>query len=336
MHENQSSINLEEEEEHVGDFFTVKKTLDSGLGAYATRFLPRFTLILIEEPVLRGEELANAKIFHQNGTHSCQHDDEYYLRDVVGVDDTSRCRLWKMHDQYVKTYSNTSTDIDHSLLEEKRLFGIIESNAFFSTDENSLGLYPIAARLNHSCSPNVGYGFDGWTIRMYTTRDVQPGEELTDCYSDVVYHGSREFRQEYLEEKFHFQCQCHAICCNSSLDIVKVSDERRSRLKFLTMMLGNRSERIREDPTHFDLDIILECIEILVTEGIDHNMGAMYQFAYETAHKVNAIDAIQEYRLDFMCISLLEVSKGSNHAATKAFRERLIIAADEVKSTMSP
>jgi len=75
---------------------------------------------------------------------------------------------------------------------------------------------------------------------MYTTPDIQAGEEVTGCYSDVVYHGSREFRQAYLEGKLHFQCQCHAICYSSSLDIVKVSDERRTRLKFLTMMLGSR------------------------------------------------------------------------------------------------
>ena len=115
----------------------MKKTLGSGLGAYATRFLPRFTLLFIEEPILRGDELVNAKSFHQNGTHSCQHDDAYYLQDVVGLDGTSRRRLWKMHDKYVKTYINTSTDIDHSLSEEKRLIGVIESNAFFPEMELS-------------------------------------------------------------------------------------------------------------------------------------------------------------------------------------------------------
>jgi len=85
------------------------------------------------------------------------------------------------------------------------------------------------------------------------------------------------------------------------------------------------SERIREDPTRFDLDIILECIHILVTEGIDHNMAAMYQFTYEAVNQLNVIDGIQEQRLDCICMSLLEVSKRSNHAATKAFRERLSI-----------
>jgi hypothetical protein len=332
MHDHQCSINLEEEEEeHVGDFFTVKKTLGSGLGAYATRLLPRFTLVLVEEPILCGVELINAKSFHQNGTHACQHDDENYLRDVVGLDDSSRRRLWKMHDQYVNTYIHSSTDIDHSRVEEKRLLGIIESNAYCSTDENALGLYPIAGRMNHSCSPNMGYGFDGWTIRMYTTRDIQPGEELTGCYSDVVYHGSREFRQAFLQGKFHFRCQCRAICYSSNLDIVKVSDERRTRLEFLTMLLGSRSGRIREEPTRFDLDIILECINILVIEGIDHNMVAMYQFAYEAAHKLNAIDVIKEHGFDCMCMSLFEVSKGSDHAATKAFRERLIIDAASMR-----
>jgi hypothetical protein len=97
------------------------------------------------------------------------------------------------------------------------------------------------------------------------------------------------------------------------------------------MLLGSRSGRIREEPTRFDLDIILECINILVIEGIDHNMVAMYQFAYEAAHKLNAIDVIKEHGFDCMCMSLFEVSKGSDHAATKAFRERLIIDAASMR-----
>ena len=64
-------------------------------------------------------------------THaSCQHDDECYLRNVVGLVDTltSRRRLWEMqHDQYVKTCIYSSTAIDHSLIEEKRLLTIKDS-----------------------------------------------------------------------------------------------------------------------------------------------------------------------------------------------------------------
>ena len=70
----------------------------------------------------------------------------------------------------------------------------------------------MAARLNHSCCPNVGYDFDDdWTVRMYTTRDVQAGEELLDCYSDVVYHPDVAVRRAVLQKRFGFCCTCH-VC----------------------------------------------------------------------------------------------------------------------------
>jgi hypothetical protein len=309
--------NCASDEEHVSDMFTVKPTLH-GLGAFADRFLPRLTLILVEDPILRGEEISHAKMLHNNGSHKRWEDDDNYLREVIQLNDEKRQRLWSMHDQFIHLYNSPHE-------KEKRLFGIIESNAFFSTDENKLGLYPIAARLNHSCSPNVGYGFDGFTLRMFTIRDVQAGEELTDCYSDVVYHSSREFRRDYMEEKFNFRCQCLATCCNNNFDFIKESDERRARLKFLTIMLGERSGHIRKSPVHSDLDMLVESIHLLEIEGIDHNMATLYHFAYDIARKLNAVEVIRDQKLDIHCMSLLEVSKGQNHQVTKAFRERLVM-----------
>jgi hypothetical protein len=309
----------DDEEEHMGDIFTVKHTIH-GLGAFADRFLPRLTLILVEDPIIRGEEISRAKGLHKNGSHIRWEDDDRYLREVIGLNPTSMHRLWKMHDQFVSTYSNPH-------LNEKRLYGIIESNAFFSTDENKLGLYPIAARLNHSCSPNVGYGFDGWKLRMFTTRDVQAGEELTDCYSDVVYHGSRNFRQNYMEEKFNFRCQCLATCRTNDLEIIQASDDRRAKLKFLTMILGARSGQMKENPVQSDLEMLLESINLLLVEGIEHSMATLYKYAYEIALKLNAIDVIRDQKLDIHCMSLLEISKGDDHPVTRAFRERLVMDA---------
>lgn len=314
------SVGNDEVWNRKSDCFTVKRTA-CGLGAFADHFLPRLTLILVEDPIIRGEEISHAKILHKNGTHKSRNDDDNYLREIIQMKDKTRNRLWKMHDQFVNSYSSPHE-------KEKRLYGIIESNAFFSTDENKLGLYPIAARLNHSCSPNVGYGFDGWTLRMFTVRDVQAGEELTDCYSDVVYHSSRAFRQEYIEQKFNFHCQCLATCRTNNFNFIKESDERRIRLKFLTMMLGARSDHIKNNPVCTDLDMLLESIHLLEVEGINHNMATLYQFAYEIASKLNAVDVIRDKKLDTHCMSLLEVSKGHNHPVTKAFREKLLM--DEV------
>ncbi|GFH47568.1 hypothetical protein CTEN210_04043 [Chaetoceros tenuissimus] len=300
--------------ELVGDIFEVKQSA-SGLGAYALKFLPKWTLILVEDPYLFGKDIDNINDLYKDGKLTSQHDDDCYLQNVLGFDSEKRRRIWQMHDQFVGTYATN----------QKRLFGILKSNVYFSTDEHSHGLYPIAARLNHSCCPNVGYGFDGWKMRMYTTRDVQPGEELYSCYSDVVYHGSRDFRQAYMDVKFNFECQCSAICSNGDLNIIKASDGRRSQLKLLSLMLAERAVDIKCNPTGRDLEMILTCISLLVMEGIDHNIHGMYQLAYETAMKLNAFHIIHEHKLESCCLSLLEVSKGSDHILTKAFRDRLLL-----------
>src|SRR4051812_28312599 len=44
------------------------------------------------------------------------------------------------------------------------------------------------SRLNHACSPNLGYYFDSTTLshRVYAVRDIFPGEELTISYVEYV------------------------------------------------------------------------------------------------------------------------------------------------------
>ena len=322
-------------EDLLKDCFVIKEAPGLGLGAYATRYIPKLTLVLVEEPLLRGDEIENAKRQYMENIHSSHLDDEYYLRDVIGLDQAGRDRVWGLHDQFVNTYSNLSDDgIDaaHSASREKRLYGVIKSNAYFCNDTNALGLYPTAARLNHSCSPNVSYGFDGWTMRMYTTRDVQPGEELCSCYTDVVYHGSREYRQAYMDAKFNFECQCHAVCGNCDVDAVKSSDERRSQLKFLSAIISSRADQIQERPNHRDLEMIIQCISLLITEGVSHNMATLYILAYNTAYRLKAVDVIREHNLDQCSLSLLEVSRGLEHPVTRAFREKLMLDAAFLQS----
>lgn len=48
------------------------------------------------------------------------------------------------------------------------------------------GLFPSAARFNHSCLPSVGLSFDSWGCLVATAaRDVKQGEEFTISYVGV-------------------------------------------------------------------------------------------------------------------------------------------------------
>ena len=173
-----------------------------GYGCVALRSIPRHTLIHVETAVLRGNQCTVALERHRNGQHKSKEDDVAYLREECRLSEEEIDGLWALHDQYQGRYKNIPETRN-----SKRLFGIIYSNAF-QNEENghAYRVYRNAARFNHSCSPNVGYDFDGWTIRMYTTQDVQAGETLCTCYSDVVYHFGREKRQAYLKGALNFDC----------------------------------------------------------------------------------------------------------------------------------
>eukprot|EP00956_Cyclotella_meneghiniana_P015285 scaffold23234_cov67-Cyclotella_meneghiniana.AAC.5 len=371
--------------EEIYEHFTIRhhSSVDKALGfaAFATQDIPKHTLILAEEPLLSGIQVKNALKLYEDNESTNQDDDIKYLTNECELDDTQIHRIWRMHDQYIHTYDTP----------EKRLWGIIYSNAFYSTDKQfEPGLYPTAARINHSCSPNVGYEFNGWSIRMYTTRFVSSGEELCDCYSDVVYYQTQQVRKVFFEVKFGFNCQCLLCKVDKDSDALMIarvveSNRRRKRLKELAIILSDRlhadflyspsfadevarivrsyngscddvDETSDEDvegdrdmytaddcqryntqkgklqtqtrnsrfkPKDMDLDMMLEYIELLENEGMDHDIAAAYELCYDVAIFLGDRECIRQYKLGQRCLDVLKVSKGERHRITKKYRARM-------------
>ncbi|KAJ7099542.1 hypothetical protein B0H15DRAFT_771246 [Mycena belliarum] len=79
------------------------------------------------------------------------------------------------------------------------------------------------SRLNHSCCPNTGAGFNmaSFSYRLWALCDIAPGEELTLSYTDVTAPAAE--RQKALEP-YGFQCTCRA--CQDP----RTSDARRSTI----------------------------------------------------------------------------------------------------------
>lgn len=90
-----------------------------------------------------------------------------------------------------------------------RWIGTAQSNAFcFQVRQRKrVGVYILAAMLNHSCAPNASFSFEGTTIVMHAQKDVPAGEQLFSSYL-----GGRNLpvarRQQMLQERFHFTCRC--------------------------------------------------------------------------------------------------------------------------------
>ena len=215
--------------------FEVKWFSDwEGYGCVASQDIERYTLIHIEEPFMKGEEISNALRLHNSQLKS-QRDDTEYLNHVCGKSDENIERLWQLHDQYQHKYEDRYNSYT------KRLWGIILSNSFENHEKNyQKRLYLTTSRFNHSCSPNVTYDVVGWTIRLYTMRDIKAGETLCISYSDVMYHFPSNVRRSYLIGAMNFDCACTVCDCSIDPTARMRSDDNRRRLKQIAIELKHR------------------------------------------------------------------------------------------------
>jgi len=195
----------------------------------ASTDIPRYTLILEEEPLICGKEIDLALECHRKGQLKCQKEDKVFLSEVCCLTEEQQIKFWHMHDQHRHQYDN-SKDL-------KRIWGIVHSNGIQNTNQDyQHGLYFLTSKFNHSCSPNIGYEVSSdWGMRVWTSREIRKGEALHLGYSDVVYHFPRKVRQEFLLEGFKFFCQC--TVCGLSNSTIEESDRRRLHLKELAIRL---------------------------------------------------------------------------------------------------
>ena len=316
-------------------------------GAVAKQDIPAATLIWTEEPILHGHSIWNVMAASRDKDSFPRHhdEDEQYLRTVCGLTYQERQRFWHMHDQFN---------------DDKRIWGILLTNSFCNRDLNMepTCLFVVAKAFNHACAPNVGFDFAGTTQRLWTTRRVRQGEELTICYNDVVYHHPATVRQAFLEHKYKFHCACHA-CARTETNVSDAHRRRIARLaRFLANTLGawflynesfeaeikrvaaqNGLEQQRQpdlvetedddlsllenanDSTQ-KLDVALnrlvEYMDLVRQEGIDHDLLECYELAYDTAMAANQTEKADE--LGKVCLERFKLQKGWEHEATKAFR----------------
>ena len=92
----------------------------------------------------------------------------------------------------------------------------------YFSDYNSMGVFPIINRINHSCEPNCSVHWNLKTKReeLFVMKSVEANTELTISYVDMISNAStRHERQEYLEKHFGFLCDC-SLCQVSGEQLV--------------------------------------------------------------------------------------------------------------------
>eukprot|EP00051_Salpingoeca_urceolata_P015197 m.196056 g.196056 ORF g.196056 m.196056 type:complete len:782 (-) comp18318_c0_seq1:232-2577(-) len=78
------------------------------------------------------------------------------------------------------------------------------------------GVFPTASLFNHSCVPNVAFGFEGTRVVVRTERDVASKQALLHCYGPRAGRMSKAERQRVLRRVYHFECACEACASEGS------------------------------------------------------------------------------------------------------------------------
>lgn len=90
------------------------------------------------------------------------------------------------------------------------LFAKVTCNCFTISDgemqEVGVGLYPSMSLLNHDCDPNCVIVFEGRHLLLHAVKEIQPEEELTVSYIDVLVPTLE--RQTQLKKQYCFLCEC--------------------------------------------------------------------------------------------------------------------------------
>ncbi|EFN83374.1 SET and MYND domain-containing protein 4 [Harpegnathos saltator] len=75
-------------------------------------------------------------------------------------------------------------------------------------DRIATAIYPSASMMNHSCDPNIITSFVDQYLIVRAMKDIQAGEEVSNCYGPNFRRMSREHRQEILKNQYGFECRC--------------------------------------------------------------------------------------------------------------------------------
>lgn len=157
----------------------------------------------------------------------------------------------------------------------------------YPSDDRNMGVFARAARLNHSCAPNVFHRYNPNINRLtiHALRDIAPGEELATSYIDIC--ADTAARRQKLR---HWGFKCRCVACESK---DANSERRRRRIGDLrARLLRAEAQRTTEGAAEWAdkdysrvLKMVAETIELMAAEGLAETdtLGEAYAMGAEYA-----------------------------------------------------
>ncbi|GAA5925955.1 hypothetical protein JCM3775_005161 [Rhodotorula graminis] len=228
--------------------FEIRATPIGYLGAFATRPIPRGTLVLHDQPLFTLDAPLQAYLFSraQAGASGgptpvegeSDDDDKGPAKDFDDfLDRNIRTVLsFKTAQQRADFWdlANTRPDLPQAQ-------AIFATNAVQTSGEIG-GMFLLLSRFNSSCRPTLSrpaWDPSSGSTRLYALRDIAEGEELTWTYLNVTFEFEGvDARRDEMRRVFEFECCCPACGPGTMSD-----DERRASEKRL-LQLRRLKERM--------------------------------------------------------------------------------------------
>jgi hypothetical protein len=205
--------------------YSIKPAQNKGLGVFATQGIQRGTRITCERPLLTAPR--------EPGTI-----DPLTIYEAFEVLSPSNQKTYLALSASPIQTNHALACIDEDVPDDIRqhvaqIGSIFESNAFNIGDEDEetgivqAGIFPLAARFNHDCKPNVAQTWNENLncLTLHAIRHIDEGEELCDSYVPLCQPSAA--RKEELRA-YGFECECSV--CGTSQEAVRKSDEQRSMI----------------------------------------------------------------------------------------------------------
>ena len=209
---------------------TLEDVPGKGKGLIASQFIRRGTLIISEAPLFTTEGLQDPATIEKD------------LGKIVRGLPKDGVRA------FLSLHNNNPGSEPFS--------NIIRSNGYPLGPESDIGgIFPLVARINHSCRPNAQHAWNDKQQKMlvHAVRDIAAGDEFTLSY---IAGGPSNVRKSNIKTYFGFDCACEL--CSLPAAEQKVSDQHLEKAQQLDQAIGD-ARRVRYRPEQ----ALADCHELL-------------------------------------------------------------------------
>eukprot|EP00457_Paulinella_chromatophora_P008998 gb/GEZN01009048.1/.p1 GENE.gb/GEZN01009048.1/~~gb/GEZN01009048.1/.p1 ORF type:complete len:413 (-),score=58.62 gb/GEZN01009048.1/:127-1296(-) len=239
-----------------GDTWYLKPSPGKGLGLFAVKDLAPGDLIMVDHSLF---SLPWSTAFGSALTGLYKTEQQQFLEHKVNqLPSEAQQIFWGLHD-----CNGPPDKLSDGKSTKSKLIGIAKNAKPLGYETQNYGMFPLLARFNHSCRPNVhcAYDPDKKVATAYVTAPVKKDEELFTSYYDLCL--IRKERQKFLQDVFSFTCTCQT--CSLQGKALEESEKRRGAMRDLDKDILNYFQKSKLKPGMLKVELKLRALE---QEGI--------------------------------------------------------------------